>query len=186
MSRKLIRVFSSAPMVLFDHIFHFSKRLPISSNTQCWLAIDQHPSDIPIYTKSELKVPPRKKKNCIRTKSPFGNVTWSFWWMYQKCPKCKSRVFSVENLHFCDWKWPVIDWNRLISRKNSTFLTKMSNVRPKSTFVHRRPDRFISQDRPLWHLKLVSVRSDSISNAFELIRKLVMLIYWNTPSNWGE
>lgn len=99
-SRKLIRVFSSAPMVLFDHIFHFSKRLPISSNTQCWLAIDQHPSDIPIYTKSELKVPPRKKKNCIRTKSPFGNVTWSFWWMYQKCPKCKSRVFSVENQQF--------------------------------------------------------------------------------------
>ena len=121
-SRKLIRVFSSAPMVLFDHIFHFSKRLPISSNTQCWLAIDQHPSDIPIYTKSELKVPPRKKKNCIRTKSPFGNVTWSFWWMYQKCPKCESRVFSVKNQQFQIENDPSLVRNDFFSSENNASL----------------------------------------------------------------
>ena len=104
MSRKLIRVFSSALMVLFDHIFHFSKRLPISSNTRYWLAID-HPSDIPIYTKGELKVPPRKKK-LHKKKSPFGNITWSFWWMYQKMSK--MEVFDLtcifdQNAQFRNW-----------------------------------------------------------------------------------
>ena len=100
MSRKLIRVFSSALMVLFDHIFHFSKRLPICSNTRYWLAID-HPSDIPIYTKGEWKVPPRKKK-LHKNKSPFGNITWSFWWMYQKCKKCNSLTMSW--LQRCWWR----------------------------------------------------------------------------------
>ena len=97
MSRKLIRVFSSALMVLFDHIFHFSKRLPICSNTQYWLAID-HPSDIPIYTKGEWKVPPRKKK-LHKNKSPFGNITWSFWWMDQKC-----NFWTQSLLNRCWWR----------------------------------------------------------------------------------